>query len=77
LWPAVTNIGFRPTFGQDLSTPRIEAHLLDFSGDIYGQEVELFFVDHLRDEMKFSNADILIAQIEKDIGQTRQILARD
>jgi riboflavin kinase/FMN adenylyltransferase len=77
LWPAVTNIGFRPTFGQDLSTPRIEAHLLDFSGDIYGQEVELFFVDHLRDEMKFSNPDILIAQIEKDIGQTRQILARD
>ena len=74
LWRAVTNIGFRPTFGQDLSTPRIEAHLLDFSGDLYGQDLELFFVDHLRDEMKFSEVDALIAQIEQDVGQTRRIL---
>jgi riboflavin kinase/FMN adenylyltransferase len=76
LWPAVTNIGFRPTFGQDLSAPRIEAHLLDFEGDIYGQEVELFFVERLREEMKFNDVDNLISQIEKDIGQTRHILGQ-
>lgn len=72
-WPAVTNVGFRPTFGGDLSTPRIEAHLLDFSGDLYGQEVELFFLDRLRDEMKFASADDLISQIGQDVAQTRQI----
>ena len=72
-WPAVTNIGFRPTFGGDLSAPRIEAHLLDFSGDLYGQEVELFFVDRLRDEMKFTSVDDLITQIGQDVSQTRGI----
>jgi riboflavin kinase/FMN adenylyltransferase len=76
LWPAVTNIGFRPTFGEDLSTPRIEAHLLDFSGDLYGQEVELFFVDRLRDEMKFSLVDDLIDQIKQDVSKTRLILGQ-
>lgn len=76
LWPAVTNIGFRPTFGEDLLTPRIEAHLLDFSGDLYGQEVELFFVDRLRDEMKFSLVDDLIDQIKQDVSKTRLILGQ-
>lgn len=77
LWPAVTNIGFRPTFGNDLASPRIEAHLLDFSGDLYGKEVELIFVDRLRDEMKFSEVDDLVAQITQDIGDTRRILSRE
>lgn len=76
IWPAVTNIGFRPTFGEDLSRPRIEAHLLDFSGDLYGQEVELFFVDRLRDEMKFSVVDDLISQINQDIDRTRRVLSQ-
>lgn len=75
-WMAVTNIGFRPTFGEDLESPRIEAHLLDFSGDLYGQRVRLFFVDRLRDEKKFSEVSELIAQIKKDVEQTRQILSR-
>ena len=77
LWPAVTNIGFRPTFGEDLSTPRIEAHLLDFSGDLYGQDVELFFVDRLRDEMKFPLVDDLIDQIKQDVSITRHILDQE
>ncbi len=75
-WPAVTNIGFRPTFGEDLTRPRIEAHLLDFSGDLYGQDVELFFVERLRDEMKFSKVDELISQIGHDISETRSILSQ-
>ena len=75
-WMAVTNIGFRPTFGDDLKSPRIEAHLLDFSGDLYGQRVRLSFVARLRDEMKFSEVSGLIAQIQHDVAQTRQILSQ-
>jgi riboflavin kinase/FMN adenylyltransferase len=75
-WMAVTNIGFRPTFGDDLKSPRIEAHLLDFSGDLYGQRVRLSFVARLRDEMKFSEVSDLIAQIQHDVAQTRQILSQ-
>ncbi|HDD54670.1 MAG TPA: bifunctional riboflavin kinase/FAD synthetase [Chloroflexi bacterium] len=77
LWPAVTNIGFRPTFGEDLSLPRIEAHLLDFSGNLYGQDVELLFVDRLRDEIKFSLVDDLIDQIKQDVRKTRRILGQE
>ncbi|MEJ2446811.1 MAG: riboflavin biosynthesis protein RibF, partial [Anaerolineales bacterium] len=73
-WKAVTNIGFRPTFGEDLESPRIEAHLLDFSGDLYGKQVRLSFVERLRDEKKFPEVSSLIAQIQRDINQTRQIL---
>ncbi len=75
-WKAVTNIGFRPTFGDDLESPRIEAHLLDFSGDLYGQRVTLSFVERLRDEKKFSEVSDLIAQIQHDVAQTKQILAQ-
>jgi riboflavin kinase/FMN adenylyltransferase len=74
IWPAVTNIGFRPTFGEDLTSPRIEAHLLDFCGDLYDQEVELFLVSRLREEMKFSEVEELIAQIKVDVAQTHQVL---
>jgi riboflavin kinase/FMN adenylyltransferase len=74
-WMAVTNIGFRPTFGEDLESPRIEAHLLDFSGDLYGQRVRLSFAARIRDEKKFSEVSELIAQIQKDVDQTRQILS--
>lgn len=71
---AVTNVGFRPTFGPDLTAPRIEAHLLDFSGDLYGQELRLGFVDRLRDELKFEKASDLVQQIHQDIARARQIL---
>ena len=73
-WKAVTNIGFRPTFGDEIESPRIEAHLLDFSGDIYGEQVSLDFIDRLRDEMKFDQVSALTAQIQSDIDQALQIL---
>ena len=73
-WKAVTNIGFRPTFGDGIESPRIEAHLLDFSGDIYGEQVSLDFIDRLRDEMKFDQVSALTAQIQSDIDQALQIL---
>ena len=73
-WLAVTNIGFRPTFGGGLDSPRIEAHILDFSGDLYGEELSLGFIKRLRDEMKFSQVSDLIFQINKDIEETRLLL---
>ncbi len=74
-FPAVTNIGYRPTFGDDLSAPRIEAHLLDFSRDLYGEIMDLVFIERLRDEMKFTDVSDLVKQIRRDVDQTRRILA--
>ena len=73
-WKAVTNIGFRPTFGDGLLSPRIEAHLLGFSGNLYGEELSLRFVERLRDEMKFDQVSDLQAQIKVDIAQALQLL---
>lgn len=64
---AVVNIGKRPTF-KDNDEPVVEAHILDFDKNIYGMKVELSFIDRLRDEIKFSSQEELIAQIEKDIA---------
>jgi len=64
---AVLNIGYRPTL--KLATPalQVEAHLLDFAGDLYGKELEVTFVDRLRDERKFNSLDELRDQIGQDI----------
>lgn len=69
----VANIGVRPSFGNGERT--VEAHLLDFEGDIYGQELELRFVQRLRDEQRFSSVDQLAAQIERDVETARRILS--
>src|SRR2546426_6470073 len=72
-WPAVGNIGVRPTFGG--TTVAIEAHLLNFSGDLYGRPVRLEFLDRLRDEMRFGSVDELKAQIARDIAAAREARA--
>ncbi len=71
---AVTNIGFRPTFGEGVKSALIEAHILDFSRDIYGQQLGLRFYDRLRDEKKFDQVNDLIHQIKVDIDLARSIL---
>lgn len=70
---AVTNIGVRPTFGGDSQTS-IEAHLLDFNADLYGQTLTLDFLARLRPEQKFNGIQELIAQIQADIFTARQLL---
>jgi riboflavin kinase/FMN adenylyltransferase len=70
---AVANIGVRPTFGGD-ERPTVEAHLLDFEGDLYGQTLRLDFIARLRAEQKFNGVDELIAQIGRDVQQARQLL---
>ncbi len=69
---AVTNIGYRPTFGH--AEHVVETHLLDFCGDIYGAALTVEFVARLRDEVAFQNPDALIAQIHRDVGAARSIL---
>jgi riboflavin kinase / FMN adenylyltransferase len=71
---AATNVGVRPTFTPDLPAPAIEAHLLDFNHDLYGQQVRLEFVKYLRPEAKYSSVEALVAQIAADIALTRKIL---
>lgn len=69
LRPAVTNVGMRPTV--DGSQRRVEAHLLDWSGDLYGSTLRLIFVQRLRSEQRFASLADLVAQIEHDVAHAR------
>jgi riboflavin kinase/FMN adenylyltransferase len=71
---AVVNIGLRPTFTSGEVLPRVEAHLLDFSADLYGQTLRLEFVERLRGEQKFDGVQALVAQIGVDIEMARTII---
>lgn len=68
---SVTNIGRRPTLYESYTTT-IETYVLDFSSDVYGEKVRLFFLDRLREERKFPSIMDLKAQIQKDIDETRR-----
>jgi riboflavin kinase / FMN adenylyltransferase len=68
---AVVNIGSRPTLQSPQPQLRIEAHLLDFNGDLYGKTLELIFVEKLRDEKKFPSLDELREQIARDISKAQ------
>ena len=69
--PAVVNIGVRPTFGD--SERSIEAHLLDWDGDLYGGRLRLEFIARLREERKFDGVPALVRQIGRDIEAAREI----
>jgi len=71
---AVVNIGERPTFDGVGTT--IEAHLLDFRGDLYGQTLRLEFVARIRGEQRFPSAAELVAQIQRDIAGARRMLEK-
>jgi riboflavin kinase/FMN adenylyltransferase len=73
-YPAVTNIGVRPTFEDQPVAPRVESHLLDFHQDIYGEMISLSFEARLRGEMRFQSVDALVAQINSDIETAREVL---
>jgi len=69
---AVVNIGMRPTFAETALV--VEAHLLDFSGSLYGRQVRLEFVSRLRDERRFQGPEALREQIGRDIAAARERL---
>ena len=68
---AVLNIGRRPTLSNPTPELRVEVHLLDFTGDLYGEELEVTFAVKLRDEQKFASLDELKAQIARDVAGAR------
>jgi riboflavin kinase/FMN adenylyltransferase len=72
-YEGVLNIGYNPTFEDNQRT--IELHILDFSKDIYDQTINVLFIDRLRDEVKFSGPEALIAQIRQDVIQARKLLS--
>ncbi len=69
-FPAVTNIGVRPTVYQNSMTT-IESHLLDFTADVYREKVRLFFLERLREERTFSSTMELMSQIRRDVADGR------
>ncbi|MGI8649095.1 MAG: bifunctional riboflavin kinase/FAD synthetase [Rubrobacter sp.] len=70
-YPACVNVGLAPTFGERES--RVEAHLLDFEEDIYGEVLNVGFVERLRGEQKFSGVEELVAQIRRDVQRSREV----
>jgi len=73
-WAAAVNIGVRPTFDGQGTALHVEAHLLDYSGDLYGQTISLDFIERLRGEQRFPDIQTLVAQINLDIQRTRKII---
>jgi acetoacetyl-CoA synthetase len=69
--PAAVNIGVRPTFAGASPGLVVEVHLLDFTGDLYGEELTLRFLKRLRGEQRFDGVDALVAQIERDVADAR------
>ncbi len=71
---AVVNVGVNPTFGGD--TLRIEAHLMEFKGDLYGENIEIRFIDRIRHEKRFSSVEELTKQISCDVETVRTFFKR-
>jgi riboflavin kinase / FMN adenylyltransferase len=71
VYPAATSIGPNPTFGEH--SLKVEAHLLDFHGSLYGQPLEIDFLARLRDIRTFSSAEQLTRQLTTDLAQTRRV----
>ena len=70
--PGVANVGMNPTFGNNKRT--IEAHLFNFSADLYGKRLQVEFVDYLRGERKFPSVQELVRQIQEDAQRARMLL---
>ncbi len=73
LLDGVANLGIRPTF--DPPRELLEPYFFDFSGDLYGQTVEVQLIAHLRDEARFDTLDALVAQMRQDEARARELLS--
>lgn len=72
-WPGVASVGVNPTVGE-LPAPLLEAHVLEFDGDLYGRRIEVRMIAFLRDEAKFDGVDALKVQMAKDMEDARRAL---
>lgn len=75
--PAAVSFGFRPTFAGDDDAPLLEAHLIGFSGDLYGEEARVSFVERLRAEERFDSVPALVAQMRADVERAGELLAAE
>ena len=72
IYKGVANLGVKPTFnGSDM---RLEIHLFDFNGELYGEKLEVMFIDNLRSEIKFDKAEDLVKQVQRDFVNAKEIL---
>jgi riboflavin kinase/FMN adenylyltransferase len=74
VYDAAAYLGTRPSF--DDGAPLLEVFLLDFSGDLYGREIEVEFIDFIRSDRRFRSVEELVAQMDQDIARAREILAK-
>jgi riboflavin kinase/FMN adenylyltransferase len=72
--PAAISLGWRPTFSPPAERLLLEAHVLDFVGDLYGERAAIHFVARLRDEERFDSVEALIAQMDRDVEASRAVL---
>jgi riboflavin kinase / FMN adenylyltransferase len=71
---AAISLGRRPTFYEHAEMSLLEAYVLDFDGDLYGDEVKVRFVERLRGEERFDTVDALVEQMQRDVAATRRLL---
>ena len=76
-YTAVVSIGFRPTFYEEQGKQTIEAHILNFSDQVYGKQIKLQFILRLRQEVKYGLVNELLKQVQKDINATVEVLSND
>lgn len=72
---AAINVGRRPTFYETAEESLLEAYLLDFAGDLYGERARVQFVAHQRPELKFDSVEALVTQMQADVEECRRVLA--
>jgi riboflavin kinase/FMN adenylyltransferase len=70
--PAAVNVGVRPTFDSGRGV-LVEAHLIDFDGDLYGQTLRVAFLERMRGEKRFDSVDELVEQMGRDVERAREI----
>ncbi len=71
--PCAINLGRRPTFYEHADSSLLEAHLIDFEGDLYGEAARIGFLGFLRSERKFDGIDALVEQLKQDIEHAREV----
>ena len=74
IYPSCTSIGLRPTFYPKNNTPLMETHIINYNNNIYDKTIEVFFIDRIRDEKKFTSAQKLIEQMNNDVDKAYRIL---
>jgi riboflavin kinase/FMN adenylyltransferase len=74
IWPAAINIGPNPTFGEHAL--KVEVHLIDYAGSLYGQPLEVDFLSRLREIQPFASVDALKAQLARDVAKTRDLVGQ-